>query len=259
MHNSMYNSYTGGEEKTTALQDEALERSFPVPLVPESAVSTICMTALAQYCIREINNYRRGAPYDDQYCVEMLYRATAQRDQYAWEWFQQYFSQVVRGWLRRHPRIEIASRFDSEENYVAQTFERFWKATVHNQTLQFKTLAAALKYLQASLNGVILDTLRRYSRPKEAPLPESGDPGEPQVEDQVDCGEFWGLIQTMLPNVRERRLAYLLFHCGLKPRQILLYCPDEFSCVQEIYRLRRNILERLLRNADYIRWQLSTI
>lgn len=255
MQDAMYNSCTGGEE----VQDEALERPFPVSMAPESALSTISVSELAQYCIREINNYRRGAPYDDQYCVEMLHRATIERDQYAWEWFQQYFSHVVHSWLRRHPKIDIASRFDSEENYVAQTFERFWKAAVHNQTLQFNTLAAALKYLQASLNGVILDTLRRYSQPKEVPFPESGDPGEPQVEDQVDCGEVWALIQTLLTNVRERRLAYLLFHCGLKPRQILLCYPDEFSYAQEIYRLRRNILERLLRNADYIRWQLGTV
>src|SRR2546425_4088260 len=52
-----------------------------------------------------------------------------------------------------------------------------------------------------------LPILRRYSGPKGAPLPESGDPGELQVEDQVDCGVLWELIQTMLPNVRERRLA----------------------------------------------------
>ncbi len=50
----------------------------------------------------------------------------------------------------------------------------------------------------------------------------------------------------MLPNKREQRLAYLLFHCGLKSREIVRFCPQE----QEIYQLRRIILERVLRNAD---------
>ena len=31
------------------------------------------------------------------------------------------------------------------------------------------------------------------------------------------------------------------------------FCSQEWSDVQEIYRLRRNIMERLVRNADYLR------
>ncbi len=40
-------------------------------------------------------------------------------------------------------------------------------------------------------------------------------------------------------------------------KEILRFCPQEWSDVQEIYRLRRNIMERLLRNADHLRWRLS--
>jgi len=44
----------------------------------------------------------------------------------------------------------------------------------------------------------------------------------------------------------------LFFNCGLKPEEIVHFCPQEFSDVQEVYRLRRNILEQLLRHADQI-------
>ena len=57
-----------------------------------------------------------------------------------------------------------------------------------------------------------------------------------------------------LPNERERRAAFLLYYCNLKPRDIVRYCVDGFDNVQEIYRLRRNILERLQRNRDRFRW-----
>jgi hypothetical protein len=60
----------------------------------------------------------------------------------------------------------------------------------------------------------------------------------------------------MLPNERERRLVYLLYHCGLKPREIVRFCPQEWSEVQEIYRLRRNIIERLQHQADRLQWLL---
>jgi hypothetical protein len=139
-------------------------------------------------------------------------------------------------------------RLESEENYVAQTFERFWQATAVHQRIEFNTLAAALQYLHASLNGAILDTLRTYSRPREVLLP-----GEPQEEDQAASLELWENLQRVLPSKREQRLAYLLYHCNLKPREIMSYCQEEWPDVQEIYRLRRNILERLLRQTDHLR------
>jgi hypothetical protein len=52
-------------------------------------------------------------------------------------------------------------------------------------------------------------------------------------------------------------VAYLLFHCNLKPREIVRRCPDEFKDEEEIYRLKRNIMERILRNRSKIRWQLD--
>src|SRR5205809_987499 len=79
------------------------------------------------------------------------------------------------------------------------------------------------------LNAAIVDTLRTFSRPKEIPLPEPGDPGEPYIEDVTSASEVWEILQAMLPGEREQRVAYLLFHCGLKPREIMRFCPRQFS------------------------------
>ena len=160
-------------------------------------------------------------------------------------------------WMRGHLLREQASRSDSDENYVAQAFVRFWLAQAKHERLEFRSLAAALCYLRASLNGVILDTLRCYQRSKEQPLPEPGWPGEPLVEDEAEGDELWESIKHRLPTVRERRVAYLLFHCGLKPREIVQHCSQEFGQVSEIYRLRCNILLRLQRSADLTRWRLK--
>ena len=138
----------------------------------------------------------------------------------------------------------------------ALSAERFWQATVRQQ-IAFKTLAGALTYLRASLHGAILDTLRVYTRPREVPLPEPGEPGELYGEDQSNSSEVWEFLQTILPGAREQRLAYLLYHCGLKPREVLHFCQQEFNDIQEIYRLRRNIVERVLRHADQLRWRLN--
>jgi len=79
------------------------------------------------------------------------------------------------------------------------------------------------------------------------------------VADEAESSELWESIRNLLPTVRERRAAYLLFHCGLKPRDIVRYCPQEFTQVSEIYRLRRNILLRLQRHADLICWRLKRV
>ncbi len=200
----------------------------------------------------EINNYRRGELSNDQYGVELFHRALMQRDPLAREIVQQRFNGLMLGWMRSHPMREAACRFDSEENYVAQAFARFWQATAGNQEIEFRTLAAVLQYLHASLNGAILDTLRACSRAQKMPLPEPGELGVPLAEDRDDGRELCKVIQSLIPDERQQRIAYLLYHCGLKPREIVHYCSQEFSEVQEIYRLRRDIVERLLQHADAI-------
>jgi hypothetical protein len=226
------------------------DSTYPTSLSKETACSTLRNVALAIRCLRELGNYRRGDPCDERYGLELLRRATLEGDPEAWEWVQHCFRDMVRGWLRRHPSRVAALRLESEKNYVALTFGRFWQEITLTQKVEFRTLAAALQYLRASLHGAILDTLRAYSRSKEVSLPEPGEPGEPYGEDQADISEAWGILQAMLPDRRESRLAYLLYHCGLKPREIVHFCPQEWSDVQEIYRLRRNIMDRLLPNRD---------
>lgn len=215
------------------------------------------LSELADRCASEISKYSHKEEYDDTYCLEIFRRALLQHDSGAWELMQQRFSPTVSSWVRRHPSREAAYRHNSEENYVSLAFARFYIASVNNSQLEFNSLAAAFRFLHACLNSAILDTLRAYSRPNIVPLPDPGFPAEPVSEDTDDGRELWNGIVGMLPNAREQRLAYLLYHCGLKPREILQRCPNEFSDVQEIYRLTRNIMERLTCNKERLRYLIS--
>lgn len=214
------------------------------------------LSELADRCAVEISRYSHKEEYDDTYCLEIFRRALLLHDEGAWELLQNRFGPTVGSWVRRHPSRDAAYRHNSEENYVALTFARFWVASKNSQ-LEFNSLAAALRFLHACLNTAILDTLRTYSRSNVVPLPDPGFPEEPMSEDVDDGSELWDVIRNMLPNAHEQRLAYLLYHCGLKPREILLRCPGEFHDVQEIYRLTRNILERLTRNKARL-WRLMS-
>ncbi len=173
---------------------------------------TMRLSALADRCMSEIDNYRRGEESNDQYCLEI---------------------------------------------FRPKAFAHFWNA-VHNQQLMFTSLGAALRYLRICLNSAILDMLRSYTRAREVPLPEPGFAGEPTAADSEEgSSELWEVIRDMLPNEREQRLAFLLFHCNLKPRVIVRLCPQEYPDVNEIFRMTRNIVDRLERGADQIRWRLN--
>jgi hypothetical protein len=222
------------------------------PFFSEHPPNIMNILALADHYMSEIDKYGHGEPYHDQYGLELIYCALVQRDPLAWEAVKEGLNETMLRWMRSHPLREAACRLDSEENYVAQATTRFWHATTGNQNVEFQTLAAALQYLRASLNGAILDTLRTYSRSKEIPLSHPDEPGEPLMTNRDQGREVWENIRSLLPNEREQQLAYLLFHCGLGPREIVRLCPYAFSDVCEIYRLRRNIFERLLSNTNHL-------
>ncbi|HET8840105.1 MAG TPA: hypothetical protein VFN35_01500, partial [Ktedonobacteraceae bacterium] len=218
----------------------------------------LSVATLAEWHGGETSTTRVKESHAEQGSLELFQRALTQRNDEAWSLLVERFQGLVLAWVRNHSRREIAYRYHNPEYYVALAFERFWQATTRNQSLSFTSLEAALSYLKASLNGAILDTLRSYARP-EVPLPEPGHlhPIELTSEDSTYEHDLWDVIKNLIPTPREQRIAYLLFHCGLKPREIVQFCPNEFPDVREVHRLRRNIVERLLRQADTIRWRLS--
>src|SRR5437588_7885755 len=52
-----------------------------VSMALEPIPAVMSESALAAHCKREINNYRQGKTSDERYCLELLRRATLQRDQ----------------------------------------------------------------------------------------------------------------------------------------------------------------------------------
>ena len=91
-------------------------------------------------------------------------------------------------------------------------------------------------YLRVSLNGAILETLRISSRPGAV------SSIWPDAEDRTVRSEVWDRLQARPSDRREQRLAFLLYHCGLSPAEIVRGSPQEWSDVQEVARLRRIIL-----------------
>jgi hypothetical protein len=166
--------------------------------------------------------------------LELLRRAGTHHDLEAWAAFQQGLERTVLTWLHAHPGRKTVCRVQSERHVVAQAFEQVRQAVVDPGLVQrhvtFETLPEALLYLRASLHGAILEMQRASSRPPAgSPLLSEA----PSVPDQTTSSELWEIVQTILPNEREQRLAYLLFHCGLSPREIVRCCQQEWNDVEK--------------------------
>ncbi len=173
--------------------------------------------------------------------LQLWHRARTDGDHEAWAALQQGLEKTVLTWLHAHPSGEAACSIHSEKHFVALAFERFWHIVIQGQ-VRCATLVEVLVCLRASLNGAILETVRVSSHPRGACEHESAeqDPrGNPQGP------EVWNWVQATLSGERERRLAYLLYHCGLEPAEIVRDCPQEWSDVREVARLRCIILRQL--------------
>jgi hypothetical protein len=172
--------------------------------------------------------------------LDLLRRASIQGDLQAWSVFQQSLESAVLTWLHAHPGSEAVCHLQSERHFVTQASEQLWQATIQGQ-LACERLSEVLVYLRASLNGVILQTLRDSNRPATV------SSIWPDGENSAVRNELWDWLQAQLPNQKEQRLAYLLYHCGLEPAEIVRYCPLEWSDVHEVARLRRSIFVRLMK------------
>ena len=175
--------------------------------------------------------------------LELLRRVSIYGDLEAWAAFQQSLEETVLNWLHAHPGGQAACRVRSERHLVAQAFEQFQRV-VTQRRVACETLSKVVMYLRASLSGAILETLRASFRPRAVSAHVSADQ---DLQGNPQSLEVWNWVQATLASECEQQLAYLLYHCGLSPTEIVQCCVQEWSDVQEVVRLRRSIFMQLMK------------
>jgi DNA-directed RNA polymerase specialized sigma24 family protein len=104
------------------------------------------------------------------------------------------------------------------------------------------------------LASVMLDEARSRRRQPLASLDEmppeakvSTDPAT-HVVGRLARRELWQAIKRELRDESERAVAYLSFVAGLTPREIRAREPHHFADISDVYRCKRNVIERLRRS-----------
>lgn len=224
----------------------------------ETAPDKMPLSLLIQSCSSELSHYQPQQPGDDRYCLEIFRRAIVEGDNEAWVALQEQFRDNVLYWLRCHAKRHEALQIETEQSYLDDTFLRLWQWG-RDRKHEFRSLAGALKFLHLCLNSSVIDHLRRYARKERIQLQEEGlaSLSLQEEEEAYDRGALWKTIRMILTNQRELRVVFLVYHQGLKPREIIKHCPNEFTDVQEVHRLLRYALGRLRRHAEILRQKIS--
>ena len=114
--------------------------------------------------------------------------------------------------------------------------------------------SAILHYLRLCVHSVITDEVRTHQfLQHEEPLQLTEH--EPAAEDLADdvastlsAQSLWQAIQEELNGKEERVLVYLTCIARMRPGEIRRQQPELFPTIEDVYRIKRNISERLRRN-----------
>src|SRR5579884_3178820 len=217
-------------------------------------VEQLSVNELARCCSEETNKFLRQSVSNDRYCLELFRRAIVRRDEDAWACIYQQYAPLVLTWVNQHQSAASLLGQDGGAPLVNAAFAKFAQALTPAKMDNFDSLAAVLKYLKMCVHSVIADEVRsRQARQYEETLeaieqePSTDDPAE-DVISGLSIQSLWQVIQEELNGEDERLLIYLAYVQGMKPAEICAHQRQLFPSVEDVYRIKRNVLERLRRN-----------
>lgn len=223
----------------------------------ERSLTEMSVASLCDRCRAETRHFHGGQPHDDRFCFELVRRAVEARDEHCWRELTEIYAEQVASWCRRSGAGE-----GEVEEMAAAAWVKFWQHyTVRKLADANGATAAPLAYLKLCARSAVLDERRRQARAQshETVAYEWTDAPDAVAEldpARLDAAAFWSLIAEHLHDAREQVVVRLTYELGLKPAEIYALHAERFADVREVYKITRNILDRLRRSralADWLR------
>jgi DNA-directed RNA polymerase specialized sigma24 family protein len=225
-------------------------------MLDQSDLQRLTIASISDRCAQETALFFQHRNYDPRYCYELFRRAIVEHNQHAWTAIYAQYRLLVAGWIQRHPTFESSGE---EADYFAnRAFEKMWVSLTSARFENFSDLKSLLRYLQMCTHSVLVDH-SRASGYEAADVDDEGLAGEitvqgPTTEDQafdeVNQEGLWRWLEERLHDEKERRVMYGSFMLALKPRELYSQFPNAFADVDEVYRIKQNIIARLRRDPE---------
>lgn len=219
-------------------------------------VQQMDLQVLAQRCAQETNLYFKQKVHDTQYCFELFRRAIQERSKAAWEMICTQYEALVTGWVTQH--YGFAASGEEAQFFVNGAFGKISGTMTADKFGRFSDLSSLLRYLKLCVHSVIVDFTRSTDYTNVSALEETsevekaGDPSpEEQAVDQSERRNLWDLLNSRLHDEKERLVIHGSFVLDLKPQEILDHFRGKFSDIDEIYRIKQNVITRLRRDVEF--------
>ena len=211
---------------------------------------------VAQACLEESKQARQQ---EQGSCFELFCRAFDQQDSVAWEAIQTQYHKLMRQWL--HASASDLLRVEEEEDLLQESLHHFWQTLAKQSTsirIRFPHVGALLNYLRQCTYTAVVTQRRRQQ--KQTLLYEklsrlAQDEGSTQELAYWEKGEetiqqlqqVRAYISNSVADPQEQLLLHLTYRLGLKPKEIVARCPEDFATVKEVQRVKERLLKRMRR------------
>jgi hypothetical protein len=224
----------------------------------ETLPAQLPLSVLAARCTAETANYLTGQPSDQEFARELFRRAIVERDEAAWEALYAQYRGMVLAWLRRHPAYVVS---DNDDARVNTAFAQFWAHIPPARFDDFPTVAALLRYLKLCVHALVVNDARARAREElvassQARMEEveTGDVADTTVG-YLTANEIWAVVVATTAGEEERIIAEGTLLLGMKAAEIQVHHSTLFAEVGDVYRVKRNLFERLQRSAAIRAWR----
>ncbi len=216
--------------------------------------------ALAVLCERETTKYFQRAAHDPRFCFELFRRASEHDDQRAWEILYQQYHALIHGWVVRHPAFN--QRREQPEHYVSLAIEKLWAALRGDRFQRFSDLPSILAYLKRCVTTTLIDDARKRQFEEvaielvEGPSALQDSAPDPALiyQRRASQQELWAYVQECVKGDAESIVLYDSFVLALKPNEILGRHTDVFGTIDDVYRVKQNMMNRFRRDAKISKW-----
>ncbi|MFN2136862.1 MAG: hypothetical protein ACK2UK_12960 [Candidatus Promineifilaceae bacterium] len=221
----------------------------------EADLKALTISSLAHRCERATDRFFQGLPFDEACCLELFRRALEEKDDQAWGVILVRYDGLVRSWIHRHPSSSVAD--EDQDYFLNRTFDKFWYAFKRDARKfgRFATLSALLQYLKLCAYTAVQEYVERQMRPYDLPISElpvealsARSEGITGLNDRLAARSLWAYIEATLKTEQERIVAEGFLLYDMKPREVYQQYAQNFDSVDQVRRVKGNLMARLRRD-----------
>ncbi len=222
-------------------------------------VTSLSISSLSHLCRESTDRYFQQASHDDRICLELFRRAIEDQDQEAWHAIIDQYSDLVRYWVRSHNSFD--STDEDQDYFLNRAFDNFWRAFSRDprKITRFSDIKSILQYLKLCAFTTVQEYVERQMRPRtlylsNKPIEAIAVTSDPigGLHDRMLADAIWDHVVSSLKNDQERIVATQFFLYDVKPRHIYAEHKDTFSSIDQVRRVKGNLMARLRRDKRLI-------